>query len=286
MLPTKVNLPLKTVSDRVQSCKAVLWALETYGDRLVEILGESFGPLLEDGQALPFDVQFQLFTKQLRLVSDQMLGTARAYRDQKARESISRGTRDERAADVNSGVVGLRQAFAGIYSEEKLAEIGFARRTPQPPAELLEQASHLVDRLGDPELDLTGSRFGEFQLDAQQLAQELVKSVKAMQEAADDLSREVRRSEAMKLAKDDAIVEHDRWFVWIARTVESLCRVAGLEEVAKRVRPSSRRPGVTERKFEPPDDAESDGDTEGGTSLGAASAEAPSETADPDASRA
>lgn len=278
MLPININQPLKTVSDRVQSCKAVLWALRVYGGQLLEILGESFAPLLAAGQAMPFEVQLELFEKKLILIRDRMLETERAYRDQKARESLSRTRRIERAGRVNSAVVGLRKAFAGIYSDQKLAEIGFARRTPQPPGVLLEQASHLVTRLNDPLLDLTGSRFGDFQLDAKNLAKALVSSVDDLEEAVDDLAREERQSEAMKLAKDQAIQEHNRWFVWIARTVESLCRVAGLDEVAKRVRPSSRRPGVTAKKFVEPDDAKAEDDSQDAkseSSSEAAAGEAP-----------
>ncbi len=253
MLPINVNRPLKTVNDRVQSCRAVLWALATFGDRLVEVLGEAFDLLLEEDQAMPFEVQLELFARKLAEIRDRMVEAARAYRDQKARESIVREQRNQRAARVNSEVVGLRKAFTGIYSDAKLAEFGFARRTPQPPAALLEQASHLITRLSDPQLDLSGSRFGDFQLDAPSLAGELVKSVEKLQQAVDDLVKEERRSEALKLIKDDAIRDHNRWFVWIARTVESLCRAAGLDEVAKRVRPSSRRPGVTAKKFVEPE---------------------------------
>lgn len=251
MLPSNVNLPLKTVSDRVQLCREVLWAISTYGDRLVGNLGDTFAPLLGDGETLPFDVQLALFAKKLTGVSGEMVETARAYRDQKAQEAVVRGLRNERAKEVNSGVVGLRQAFTGIYSDEKLAEFGFARRTPKPPSELLEQASHLVDRLSDEELDLNGSRFGDFQLDAPALARELVESVDGLRAAEDELTRQKRRSEALKLAKDEAVIEHDRSFVWIAQTVESLCRLAGLDEVARRVRPPRRRPGLTEKDEEP-----------------------------------
>ncbi len=34
MLPINVNLPLKAVTDRVQSCRAVKWAIETHGGDL------------------------------------------------------------------------------------------------------------------------------------------------------------------------------------------------------------------------------------------------------------
>ena len=252
MFPINVNLPLKTVTDRMKSCRAVLWAIEAHGGHLAELLGESFGPLLEDGQAMPFDVQLELFRKKLTQDLDLLVASDRAYRDQRTVESVVRSRRDEQAARVNSAVVGLRQAFTGIYSEDRLGELGFARRTPQQPGELLEQAIHLVARLSDPELDLTGSRYGDFQLDAARLAQELKASVETLEPTADELAREERRTEVLQLAKDDALRDYNGSFLWIARTVESLCRLAGLEEVAKRVRPSSRRPGVTARRPEEP----------------------------------
>ncbi len=258
MLPINVNLPLKSVTDRIRSSRAVLWAIETHGHRLVEILGEFFGSLLEEGEAIPFEAQLALFKKKLILIRDRLVSTDRAYRDQKASESLVRGKRDEGAAQVNSDIVGLRQAFSGIYSDAKLAEFGFARRTPQQPAELLEQASHLIVRLDSPELDLSGSSYDDFKLDAPHLARKLVRSVGSLQEADDELAGQERTSEALMLAKDDALAEYNRSFLWIARTVESLCRLAGLDEVAKRVRPSSRRPGVTQRKFDESEDSPSE----------------------------
>ncbi len=266
MLPFNVNLPLKTVGDRVQFCRAVLWAITTWGGRLVDILGETFSPLLGEGEILPFDVQLRLFAKKLTEVSDKLLKTARAYRDQRAREAVVRDLRNEWAGKVNSGVVGLRQAFTGIYTDEKLAEFGFARRTPKAPAELLEQASHLVDRLSDEELDLTGSRFGDFKLDAPFLARELVGSVDGLQQAEDELTRQKRRSEALKLTKDEATEEHDQAYVWISQTVESLFRLAGLDEVARRVRPSRRRSGSI-AKSEEPADGQPEGEAEAGETV-------------------
>ena len=260
MLPLNVNLPLKTVTNRIRSCLAVLWALDTFGDRLVALLEESFGALLGEGQEMPFATQLELFRKKLILGRDRMTETDRAYRDQRARESLFRAKRDGRVKEVNADVVGLRRAFTGIYGDDKIAEFGFARRVPQQPGELLEQTSHLVARLVDPDLDLSGARFSEFRFEVPELASQLAGSVDALRLSVDDLAREERRTEAMKLAKDDALAEYNRWFLWIARTVESLCRLAGLDEVAKRVRPSSRRPGETEQTFEQPESGEPEGE--------------------------
>ncbi len=285
MLPINVNQPLKAVTDRMQSCRAVQWAIETFGTVMVVNPGGTFDPLLADGQVTPFATQLELFKKKLTLDLDQLVAKDRAYRDQKAREALSRAWRSEQFEEVTSGVVGLRQAFTGFYSQHKLAEFGFARQTSRQPEELMEQVSHLVSRLNDSELDLTGSRFGDFKLDAPHLARELVGSVGTFQQAADELAGEERKTEAMKLAKDEALSQYNQSFLWIARTVESLCRLAGLDEVAKRVRPSSRRPGVTARKFVKPEDEQSEGNAEGGTSEGEGSQESAPEAAASEAPR-
>ncbi len=250
MIPINVNLPLKTVSDRAQSCDEVLGAITTFGGRLTGNLGEEFVSLLEEGQVMPFATTLELFAKKLAASRDLMVETDRAYRDQRTRETLFRGRRDEQVAAVNSAVVGLRRAFTGFYRDEMLAEVGFARRTPQQPRELLEQATHLAVRLADPDLELTGSRFDDVELEVPKLAQKLAAPVDQLKLASDELAREERQTEALKLVKDEALAEHNKRFVWIARTVESFCRLAGLDEVAKRVRPSGRRPGVTEKAEE------------------------------------
>ena len=54
------------------------------------------------------------------------------------------------------------------------------------------------------------------------------------------------------LAKDGALEEYNRTFLYIARSVESFLRLAGFDEAARRMRPSSRRPGETVEPFEEP----------------------------------
>ena len=100
MLPIDINRPLKTVTDRMQSCRAVVGALEAHGDQLVRLLGESFDPLLGEGEVMPFATQLALFRKRLIQDRDQMVESDRAYRDQRAVESIFRGRRDEEAMHV------------------------------------------------------------------------------------------------------------------------------------------------------------------------------------------
>ena len=268
MIPLNVNLPLKSVTDRIQSCRTVLWAIDTHGDRLIDNLGESFDLLLEEHQVTPFETQLALFKKKLILSRDHLITCDRAYRDQRAQETLFRARRDDQVKVVNADVVGLHRVFTGNYSDAKLAGFGFARRVPQQPGELLEQASHLATRLCDPDLDLSGARFDALKFEAAELAQKLVQEVGPLERRIDELAREERQTEASKLAKDDALEAYNQLFLNFARTVESLFRLAGLEEVARRIRPSATRPGVTEGQVSESDDGESEGD---------ASAEAPTD---------
>ncbi len=249
MVPQNVNRPLKTVTARIQSCRTVVWAIDTFGGRLVDELDPSFTPLLGEGQEMPFETQLELFKKKLILDRDQLVAADRAYRDQRAWESLVRGRRDAAVTEVNRDVVDLNGALTGVYTPEKLTELGFPRRMPRGPEELSEQASYLKVRLSDPDLDLTGARF-ELQVEPSNLVAKLSGSSETLSQMIDELAREERKTEALKLAKDDALSVYNSSFLWIARTVESLLRLAGLDEVARRVRPSSRRKGETEHRGE------------------------------------
>ncbi len=73
MAPINVNQPLQTVTARMQSCRTVVWAIDTYGDPLVDKLDPSFTPLLGEGQVMPFETQLELFKKKLILDRDPFL---------------------------------------------------------------------------------------------------------------------------------------------------------------------------------------------------------------------
>ena len=288
MLPINVNRPLKSVTDRVQSCDAVKTAIDSWGDRLAALLSESFDPLLAEGQVTPFATQLAVFRTKLVEEIDLVVTTDRAYRDQRAQEAVSRGRRDLVFDDVTADVIELRKAFTGFYSDDKLGELGFARRVPDRPVVLLEHATHLAARLSDPDLDLTGSRYEGQQLDSPSLVRQLVTSVAALKQATEELNQEVRDTEALKLAKDEALTQYNTSFLWIARAVESFCRLVGLDEVARRVRPSQRRPGVTARRAQGSDEGPANGQSpadsspDGGTE-GEGSSESTPESADPNA---
>ena len=247
MLNKTLNVPSTMVVDRVKSCDVVLSALEKNGPQMTGVLGEKYGSHLDEGQVMPFETQRQLFVKELIRLREQLVEAERDNRDQKVRETLTRTRRDADVQEVNAKVVRVRRILSGAYDDGQTAETGLARRNARASEVLLEQATTLVAKLERSDLALRGSQLGDFEVDAPMLAQGLKPATDSLRQSMDELVDEVRQSEVTLIAKDRAMAEFNHGFLWIARSVESLLQLAELEEEAARVRPSSRRPGVTER---------------------------------------
>ncbi len=262
---TTVNLPTKGLMSRLASCRVVLWALGTHGPRMVEILGgPATVPTPEVEGEAPYEPLLETLVQRLAEARDLLIATDRGHRDQKAKTSEYRRMRDGVFSSLNKKVVGLRDTIKGAYSLEIVEQVGFALRTPDQPGPLAEQVTHLVARLSDPELKLTSPKFENISVDVVGLAGELAPLSKRLAQRMEDVSREERGTEATKFARDKALKGYDREFVWCARTAESLFQLANLPELADRVRPSTRRPGVTvevENQGSETDSGDSDTDT-------------------------
>lgn len=61
----------------------------------------------------------------------------------------------------------------------------------------------------------------------------------------DDAPREAREAQVTQAAKVSAIAAHDPLFASVANVAEGLLTLVGENDLAQRVRPSARRPGVT-----------------------------------------
>ncbi len=249
-----VNLPLKSLMARLASSRVVLWALETHGPRLAEIFN---GPL---GRSLPEELReiFGQHVSQLRAVlasaRDLMVTTDRNLRDQKALTTRYRRLRDEAFNQLSPAVAGVRDTFRGACGPEVVEELGFAVRMPVQAGELHEQAEHLTARLSEPDMELPTVRFKGVDLDPASLAGEMKPLVERLGQALEDVTQGERQTEAYTIAKDEALDAYDRTFLWVGRSAESLFKLADLPKVAKRVRPSTRRSGITdEQESQDPD---------------------------------
>ncbi len=246
MANKNVNLPSKMLMQRLASCRVVLWALVTHGPRLVEIFNGPLGRMLPDGLKQYIEQHVARLREVLAAARDMLIASDRDLRDQKALTTHYRRIRDRSFKALSPYVVGLRDIFRGACGPEVAEDVGFALRTPVQPGELHEQAQHLTARLSESELELPAVRFQGITLDPVGLVDEMRPLVEDLGQALEDVSREERKTEAMKIAKDEALDAYNRTFLWTARSAEALFRLADLPAVAKRVRPSSRRVGLTD----------------------------------------
>lgn len=264
MLTKTLNVPSTMVADRMKSCQIVLSALESHAQQMADVLGGKYSLHLEERQVTPFDTQLQLFEKELIRLRDQLHEADRRNRTRKARETQARARRDADIQQVNAKVARVRRAFAGVYDDDQMVEIGLARRNARDSEVLLEQAASLAVNLEQPDLELPAEQLGGIKVDAPELARDLGPTAQQLQQSLTELRRQQRQSETAQFARNQAVAEFNHSFLWIARSVESLLQLAGLEEQAIRVRPSSRRPGVTERletSGSDGDEPEAEGDT-------------------------
>ncbi len=265
-----VNLPSKMLMARLASCRVVLWALETHGPRVIEIFHGPLGRMLPEGLRSYIEQHVAQLREVLAAARDMLITSDRNLRDQKALTSRFRRSRNQAFQDLSPYVVGLRDTFRGACGPEVATEIGFALRTPEQPGELHEQAQHLTARLSEPDLKLPAVRFKGIALDPIGLVEEMRPLVDDLGQALENVSREERKIEAMKIAKDEALDAYNRTFLWVGQSAEALFKLAGLPAVAKRVRPSSRRQGLTdevesqgpETESEDPDDTTAEVDAE------------------------
>ncbi len=200
---------------------------------------------LPGGTSLLIEPLLETLVGLLEEARDRLIASDRDHRDQMAKASGFRRLRGKAFEALVPYVAGLRDACKGIYGPDTVEQLGFAVRMPTHPGVLFEQAEHLAVRLGEPDLVLPEPRFKGVDLAPADRAEEMSPLVRQLGQMLDGVSREERRADATKIAKDEAQAEYDRTFVWGARTAEDLFRMADLSEVAKRVRPSTRRPGLT-----------------------------------------
>ena len=104
---------------------------------------------------------------------------------------------------------------------------------------------HLVARLREPDLEAATAKFENIDLDIASLAGELTPLAEGLTKHLEKVEAEESVTEATIIARKKALEVYDREFLWIARTLESLFRLAELPEEAAHVRPSTRRRGLT-----------------------------------------
>ncbi len=219
----------KMVTDRQKSAEAVAMVGKAQASALAKA-----APLA--GDAVPDLVQ------QLEAARDGMVAADEAHERELADDPAERDARDAAAMALGSRLVELRELVAGLFGAATAREL-FAQETPRDPVVLSRFAGEVASQLAGAKLP--PSRLRGVVLDTGSLADELRGLRATLNARLEAVARETREAQVTLEAKNRAIAEYDRVFRSVATVLSGLLDLAGHAELAKKVRPSSRRPGQT-----------------------------------------
>ena len=242
----------KMIRDRRKSGDSVSSSIDTHIDIVVDSLEESFADRLEEGETLPdFRTVFRILQRALAAGVEELV-EANARHLQELDDDITlRQRRDELVGRLGDKVSRFREALSGLYGPGRALEMaGIEGRTQQEPVALQTQVERILDRFGNPEVELAPPTFGGFQMDPVLVVEHFRPDYQELNGLLTELKRENRKSDATLIAKNEAMARYDKTFRPITNCLASFYQLAGQDELAERVKPSARRSGRTQTDVE------------------------------------
>lgn len=227
----------KMVRDRLRAATFVAQAARTHAERATEGLTMTLGGEV----AAP-----ALFTALVALLDEQarrLEAAETAWREELADDAAPRAARDAAVEALVAAAVQARAVLVAVYGETVAARCGLQGATPRDGASLVPVAEALLKRFGEATAGVA-PRLG-LVLDPKAVLDPVRAALAAYLAAAADVVREAREAEAALMDRDRALGAYDEAFRHVAGTLTHLFALAGLPELAERVRPSVRRPGRT-----------------------------------------
>lgn len=256
-------------------------ALVEQGPMVADRVAVRARPILQEGEEPPdLMPQLNLLGQLLETSLDQMVEEdAKLFREDTRRATLLE-ERDDKAALLGRKVTGMRRLVQGHYEKPATAELGFVGGVAREPVALSRQAELICEQLKSEELaDMLGPALFDPPHDLSPYALQIEPVIAEVQLAHREHQRSRRRVDKLLESKSVAVDEYDTVFLRVARQFEDLCRLAGLDKLADKVRPSLTRKGET---VEPPpetdssaEEGESTSAADPGTSPGAEPAERP-----------
>ncbi len=192
----------------------------------------------------------------LEASAGQVRRTDRAYRRDRVRDRQLRRDRRQHVRRLKEGHRDLRQSFTGTYGAEALPLVGLDAALARRFVAIREQMQEVVERMLDPELAarLPAPRAGQSAIDLETLAAARQSEIEDLEATMEAIKGMRKRLDASIVARDKAQKRHRRVYANVARVQEGLYRLAGLDDLADRIRvtePSPRQKKEAEEEPRP-----------------------------------
>ena len=224
----------KAVDKRLKSIARLRTVIASSRDRLSCRLAErpaaprverfSYGPVLDHLQA------------ELAAVERRLTAAECAYAADQAKLASARQTRNRRVSDLYTLQCDARRLLQVVLGPRQQLELHMIGDTPsRSPLPLARQVKQTIPFLRNlehvpppPALAVT--------FDAPAFADKLQADLERVETSCAALARAEHATIAARCRADEAVAEVDRVFPWVLQAFEGLCRLAGEDRLARRIR--------------------------------------------------
>jgi len=254
-------MPSKMVTDRKKSADVVIAAARSHGSAVQATTVQALRVVLKKDEAVPDLASItEYLARSLERATEAMVSADDAHEAELRDDVAPREQRDAAAAALTEAIVEMREIGTGLLGSKALASLGLDAPTPRDPAALSRFAAQVCVALRN----FDGKKFRSRVRGASFHANEWVERIDGLRSSLDrmlaDVAREQREAIATQAAKDNAIEAYDDIFGRTTNLLSALFRYSGDDALAKRLRPSARRPGQIIDE-EPGNPAPADGGT-------------------------
>ena len=249
-------MPSKQVTDREKSARAVAAAAETHAAQIAQGFARELSPYLKPGEAMPDLTLLASLIGRKLLADNAALSTAdHVHERELADDDGPREDRDEAVANVRGVLLDLRAAVEAVYGARGLTLLGLGAAVPTDPSVVATTAGNIHSALLDQKIKLPKPKRVGMKLDRADFAEELAAELPGLTKALAKVAKEDREKEATQRAKNEAMARNDATFMSGATFLAASCQLAGLADIAAKVRPSGRKPGQTASQDDGGEDA-------------------------------
>ncbi|AKF11355.1 hypothetical protein [Sandaracinus amylolyticus] len=249
----------KTVADHLAISEQVLQAIEVLGGKVAEGIAS--------GARIPRDVVLSAVIAwlgtHLRSAHDALRDADLEHAAELQDDRAPRDARDQITADLRGALISASSVVRGAYGESFSTAAGLEAAVEKRPDLVAAQAHRIARalRAGRAPATITEG----VRVDLAALASSLEARASRLDDALSIVRREEREAQTAMSARDAALARWERTYAGVAEIFTGLCTLAGLDDLARKVRPTPRRrAGLPDDGGAPPGGG-GEGDGGGGT---------------------